>query len=406
MKLRRKQWLPLAVLFAAGLGALGLVLTAPSVETVDLPRAIPTVRVIRVEAQDRRLAVHSQGTVAPRTESVLIPEVSGRVDWVSPQLVSGGFFSEGDVLLRLDRRDHESAVVRARANLSRAEGEVEYARRDLGRRADLAERNVTSGADLDDSRRSARVREAELLEARAQLDDARRDLERTELRAPFSGRVREEKIDVGQFVNQGSNIATLYATDYVEVRLPVPDAELAFLDLPLWSPVVSDTDSPPAGMDQPVVVLSATFAGRPQQWSGRIVRTEGEIDAKSRMVNVVARVERPYERSPDDAADRPPLAVGLFVHAEISGAVAQQVLEVPRSSLRSGDQLVLVDAEGRLRLRPAELIRTEGDSALVRATLAPGERVCVSSLDIVLDGMEVAPLEVPIEEALAATGAS
>jgi RND family efflux transporter MFP subunit len=297
------------------------------------------------------------------------------------------FFEAEEPLLRIDPGDYEMARARARASLARAQGEWEHARENLARRENLAERNIASSSQLDDARRTSRVAEASLEEARVALRQADRDLARTEIRAPYAGRAREKNVDVGQFIARGSPAATLYATDYVEVRLPVPDSELAFLDLPLFGGQALEGGPP--------VSLSARFAGREHTWLGRIVRTEGEIDPKSRMVRVVARVEDPYVVS----EQRAPLAVGLFVQAEITGPVANDVLVVPRSALREDGRLLLVDAEDRIRLREAEVLRMDYEQAVVRAELKPGERVCVSPLQAAVAGMLVRPVEVPAGEA-------
>lgn len=384
MNVRRNLLAPFAVLAVALIGAVGLVVTGPEIERSPESRAAPAVRVIEVVPADVPLVVRSQGTVVPRTETALIPEISGRVVWIAPALVSGGFFEQDEALLRIDARDYEAAVARAQATLARAEGEVEFARKALGRRRDLAKRSIESGAELDDARRGAQVSEAILEDARVALEQAGRDLERTEIRAPFSGRVRDENVDVGQFASRGDQLATLYATDYVEVRLPVPNPELAYLDLPLWRQGGTEGE-------QPLVTLRADFAGRIHTWTGRVVRTEGEIDRKSRMVNVVARVTDPY--APDEGGTRPPLAVGLFVKAEIEGRSARGVLPVPRTAVRRDEELLVVDAEDRLQMRAAEVVRRERERVLVRASLQRGDRVVATSMDVVVPGMHVQPID-------------
>ena len=382
-----KVVLPVTAIAVSILGAAVLIATSSPVEGRPSERQIRPVRVLEAQPRTVQLRVLSQGTVAPRTESALIPEVSGPVIWVSPALVSGGYFEAGQVLLRIDRRDHESALERARANVASAEGEYEHARRVLERQQGLASRNVVSAAALDEAERSGRVTKAKLREERAALDQAERDLARTEIRAPFTGRVRDERVDVGQFLSRGNAFATIYATDYVEVRLPIPDHQLAYLDVPLWNR--GDLEG-----ELPEVTLSARFAGADHVWQGQIVRTEGEIDPKSRMVHVVARVEDPYAISADSS--RPPLAVGLFVNAEISGRSAEQVTLVPRSAMRDGSRLLVVDEENRLRYRDVEVLRIDRDDVLIRAGLEAGERVCISQLQTVVEGMEVRPiLEAP-----------
>lgn len=427
----RKLWLPLLVLLGAALGAYLLLVTAPEVESVSPEKAIPMVRTLDVRPGDVRMTVRSQGTVVPRTESSLVPEVSGTVVWVSPSLVSGGFFSEGDPLLRIDDRDHLAALARAEADVARTEGEAEHAVGELRRQLGLSRSNANSPAQLSNARRAQRVAEATLEAARVSLEQAERDLARCELTAPFDGRVRSEQVDVGQFVARGTPVATLYATDFAEIRLPLADRQLAFLDLPgMHEPRAGDAFGP-----GPEVRLHATFAGQEQTWTGHIVRTEGEIDAQSRMVHVIARVEDPYgtraaqaraavaaealgtgetdshaaaeagARPPEPGAGAPdeivaapggssfPLAVGLFVRAEIDGRLAEDVLVVPRSAMRDDDRLLLVDQDDRLRLRAVDVLRIDRDEVLLRSDLSPGDRVVVSPMQVVVEGMRVQPID-------------
>ncbi len=185
--------------------------------------AAPTVRVVEVAPSSVRMIVHAQGTVAPRTEVDLVPEVSGNVVWIAPNLVPGGYFEEGEPLLRIDDRDYRSAVVRARATVNRTTAEDEFARFELQRLQEMESRRLISPSDVESGMRVARVAAAALEDARAALEQAERDLSRTEVRAAFSGLVRAEQVDPGQFVSRGAPIARLYALDYLEIRLPIAD---------------------------------------------------------------------------------------------------------------------------------------------------------------------------------------
>ncbi len=385
---RLRTIVPLAVLAVCAAGAWLLVLTKPRVEVAEPEARVPRVQVIPVAPETLRLAVETHGTVRPRTESDLVPEVSGPVVQVAPNFVSGGFFEAGDVLLEIDPRDYEAALERARAALVRAESEFGRAEKELGRQRKLARRGAASTAQLDDAANAERIASAALREARAGLEKAERDLDRTRVRAPFRGRVREESVGQGQFVDRGRPIATLYATDYVEVRLPIPDRQLAYLDLPLAHE--SGIEHGPG----PAVRLHAEFAGAEHTWAGHIERTEGEIDPESRMVHAVARVENPY--APDEHG-RPPLAVGLFVRAEIEGREFADVFVLPRAALHGGDRVWLADGEGRLRERRVEVLRRDRGRVVVNAGLARGDRVVVSPLEAPVDGSRVDPVRAPAE---------
>jgi RND family efflux transporter MFP subunit len=376
-----KVLLPGAVVTLGLLLAGGLVTIRPSVATHRPVKPAPLVRAVRAEPESIRLSIRTQGSVAPRTESDLIAEVSGRITWVSPSLAAGGFLDDGEPLLRVDPRDYEVAVARAEAALTRAESQLELARRALERSLSLMKRGVASSAALDDAENAARVAEANRLEAEAMLTQARNDLERTRIHAPFEGRVRIKHVDVGQFVNRGAPVARIYAVDYAEVRLPIPDDAVAFVELPI--------DYRNEGTDghQPEVVLKAEFGGQEHRWSGRIVRTEGELDPRTRMIHAVARIEDPYGRS--DQPERPPLAVGLFVEAEIQGRRVDGVYSLPRSALRGSDRVVVVDGEGRAHLRRVVLLRRLPDRVLIRSGLEPGEQVVISPLALTVEGMRV-----------------
>ena len=389
--------LPIGILCASL--ALAVLVFASRDEIVERPQEVmaPLVRTVLVEPVEHRFAVHAQGTVVPRRESDLVPQVSGEVVWVSPDLVAGGFFEARQPLVRIDRADYEVSLESARAQVARAESEYARASKERDRQRRLAMRSVASEQNIDDAENAFRVAEASLREGLARLQQAERDLERTQLRASYAGRVRKEQIDVGQFVSRGVAVAKLYAVDYAEVRLPLPDRELAYLDLALarrpGAEAAVDRDHHAnARGSGPRVELSAEFAGRRHRWQGTVVRTEGELDPKSRMIQVVARVEDPYGVASEGA--KPPLAVGLFVEAEIEGTTASDVFVLPRSALQSGrggegDRVLVIDDDSRLRFRSVDVLRTERDQVIVGGGLQPGERVCISSLRGVTDGMRV-----------------
>jgi RND family efflux transporter MFP subunit len=425
MKRAMKILLPLVVLSLGALGAVVMIALRPAPEARPQEPVAPLVRTIRVMPQDVHFIVSAQGTIMPRRQSDLVPQVSGEVVWVSPDLAAGGFFAQGEVLLRIDPADYEAALESARANEARAESEYARARKERARQGRLADRSVASEAHIDDAENALRVAQASLREKRAQLERAERDLTRTELRAPYAGRVREKSVDVGQFVSRGQLLAKLYAVDYAEVRLPLPDRELAYLDLSLAyrsereddEPGGSEADAaaesqsaaPEPAAPGPAVSLHAEFAGRMHTWQGFIVRTEGEIDPKSRMVNVVARVEDPYGR--DTAGERPPLAVGLFVQAEIAGRLAPGAFVVPRSALRRDEadrkhRVLVVDDELRLWPREVEVLRQERERVVLGDGLLAGERVCISPLRAVVDGMRVRVQDEPGDVAPSLAGAA
>jgi RND family efflux transporter MFP subunit len=384
---------PILILSLALVLAMAIFLTRPEVETTPPEAMTPLIRVAVAEPGPVQLELRAHGTVAPRTESELVAQVSGEVIWVSPNLAPGGFFEEGEVLVRLDPRDYEAAVKAARAGIARAESQRHRARKERDRQARLAEQSAVSQARIDDTENDLRDAEAGLTEARVRLDQAERDLSRSELHAAYAGRVREEGVDIGQFVARGETLASLYATDYAEVRLPVQDRDLAYLDLP-----PSYVGLPAgAGQESPELVLRADFVGTEQEWRGRLVRTEGQIDPRSRTVTVVARVDDPYGRA--SQTPKVPLAIGLFVEAEIRGRKLADAVVLPRSALREDGTVFVVDAEGHLQTRRVNVVRAERDRLVIGGGLEKGERVCISPLRGAVAGMSVRV--VPTETSLA-----
>lgn len=393
MSLLKKILVPLLVVAVGGVVAYFVATSKPAVERETPESPPPLVTVIEARRADVPLDVASQGTVEPRTESTLVAQVAGRILSVSRDFAEGSFVRAGQTLVRIDPDDYELAVEQAQAQVASAEtrlqleeAEAEVARqewRELGR-----------GEPTALAAREPQVREARaaLESARANLAQARLHLERTTVEAPFDGRIRTKQADVGQFVSPGTPLATVFATDWAEVRLPVPKDQLAFLDLDLDR---NRTDG--AG---PEVRLSADIGGGPRTWSARVVRTGGTLDTRTRMLDVFARVDDPYGRrgsrrradgkgETGGAGDWMPLPMGLFVEARIAGKVARDAVRAPRVALRPDGRLMVVDGDDRLRFREVEVIRTEGDSVVVGSGIEEGERIPVSPLETPVDGMRV-----------------
>jgi len=382
---RRVRWLlPLGAVCVTGAVVALLVATRPQPKKAPPTPPPPTVRAEVVSPQNLQLTVVAHGTVAPRTESDLVAEVSGRVTRVAPALEAGGFFREGDELLRLDGREHEIAVASARAALALAKSEHELAEAEVRRGRKLSKRGAASSADLEQLESRAAVAQAAVDQARASLARAELDLERTVMRAPFDGRVRDRAVDIGQFVSPGTLLARIFAVDFAEVRLPIRTEELSFLDLPLGLEEI------PQEGGRPRVVLSAELGGRRLEWPAELVRAEGEIDLRTRMLGVVARVEDPYARQ---ARDHTPLPAGLFVRAEIEGRELTNVFVLPTTALRDGEKVFVVDPEFQVRIRPVEVLRHGREQVVISAGLEAGELVILSPLRFATEGMRVRVLE-------------
>lgn len=376
----KKFLTPLAIIIGGFGLAATIIMTGPSLEPQPPPSNAPMVRTWEADSQTVQMTTIAHGTVLPRTESELIPEVSGRVVGISKALVSGGFFKRGELLIEIDPLDYEVALEQARAGLASARSELDNAKRAHERQLDLARKQSTSQSQEDDALNRLRFAQASLREAMARLSKAERDLTRTKITAPYDGRVRSKRVDIGQFVNRGSQIASLYATDLAEVRLPIHDEELAFLDLPLSA----EEETPISA----TVILRARFAGQEHTWEGRVVRTEGELDPTTRMINVIAQVEDPYKQE----GNRPPLAVGLFVEAEIIGHRVDDIFVLPRSALQANNQVYLIDENNRLSFQDVSILRHVREEVYISDGIRRGDVVCISTVSNAVEGMKIRPV--------------
>lgn len=401
-----KWTLPVAVLLAALAGGRYIVSQRPEAPQFQPPQVPVSIDAIRVTPEDYRVAIRSEGTVEPRTESTLIPQVSGQIVTISPSFREGGFFEQGDVLVTLDPRDYQLAIASAEAQVAQAESALEQELAQAKVVADDWRMLGREAPELGLRKPQIAAARATLLSAQSQLERAKFDLERTRIRAPYDGQVLEKNVDVGQFVSPGTLLARVYATDYVEIRLPLSNRQLEFVDLPERF----RGETAQRGTTGPEAVIKATIGRQEWRWSGRIVRAEGAIDTRTRQLFVVAQVDDPYERGVDG---QPPLRIGQFVEAEIAGQVLANAFVLPRSALREATEVLVVDAESRLQRRPVTVAWTDSESAVITAGLEPGEVVNVTPLAVAangtlvaatIDGVPPAPRRGPPGDRVAAEG--
>ncbi len=342
---------------------LGMRQEPPKKERNDLD---PLVAVTELVLMTANFEVHSQGTVRPLTETVLGAEVSGTITRVSPIFVPGGVFQANEVLMQIDPTNYSVAVDQAVALVTQRQIEYDGAKK-LKSQGYRAESEYASAA-------------AALASAKAELVRANRNLERTSIRLPYAGIVRSKEADLGQYVGPGTRLGVVFATDYAEVRLPLTDLDLAFVDLPSASQIMASGRT-----DGPTVILTAIQKGRMESWQAKIVRTEGVIDEKSRVTYVVARIVDPYGLK----ANGKVLPVGTFVAATIQGSVAENVIRVPRRAVRGFDELVFVGEDNKIEIRNVEIIRSDSEYSYLGSGASEGERIIVSALEAPINGMSV-----------------
>jgi len=370
----KKIAVPAVILLAAVAVAAGLSAMRKPPEKKSETKPALLVEVQQIQPQDLVYQIESQGSVIPKMETSLVSEVNGLVVSVADSFVEGGFFQKGDLLVRLEQSDYLTAVKAAEAALATAVAALEEEKARV-RVAEEDWRSFQAGkAPALGLRRPqlasalAKVRSAE-----ADVERAKRDLSRTEIRAPYAGMVKGRNVDLGQFVSRGSSIGTIYGTDIAEVRLPLTDHDVAYLDF-------INAATPPQ------VLLTAQVAGKTHSWQAELVRTEGVLDERSRVIHAVAEVKNPYQLGVSGAE---PLRFGRFVKASITGRQARQVVVVPRHLLRPAEQLLVVDHTQQLQFRTVTLDRADEKQAYISAGFEKGDQILVSPVTNPLPGLKV-----------------
>ena len=370
-----KLVIPVLVIIA-GIAAAAVITSARKAPPrVDRPALGPLVEVMPVELAKVPVVVAGHGEVVAKVSVDIVPQVAGQVVKTHRSLVAGGFFRAGEVLVEIDPRDYELAVERAQAAVARAKVTLEREQAE----ADVA-REEWKGLHPDEEPTALVIREPQIRQAEAEnaaaaadLSVARLNLERTRLSLPFDGVVVSESVDVGQFVGNGSRLATVYGTDVVEVRVPLDSGEVAWFDVP----------SRRGGSGAAAEVSVGSGAARSVR-EGRVIRMEAQVDQMSRMIHVVIEVTKPYET----AAGQSALLPGTFVDVRIFGRTMEEIVAVPRYAVHDGDR-VWVFADGALQIRDVEVVRADREQTLLSSGLETGDLLIVSSLDAVTDGMKI-----------------
>jgi len=381
-----KLTLPLILIVASILVVVALVAlqnTQRAERKTETQKAV-LVDTIEAEVTSLNFTVNSQGTVRPRTETTLVAEVSGKIVSVAPEFVAGGFFRKGEVLLQIDPSDYQAGLKRAEAALA-------------SRQAKLADETARSEQALKDWRNMGKqgqpselgMRKPQMADAKANVSaaeadvqKARRDLERTQITVPYDGLVRQKAVDIGQYVSPGTRLGITFAIDTAEVRLPLTHDDLNYLELP------SETEVQSKNKSFPPVVLSTQRAGRNNQWQARIIRTEGVVDEVSRVIYAVAQVIDPYGVL--GQSHQQELKIGTFVNAEIQGLPAENVVVLPRFVLRPDNTIPVANSDNELEILSVEVLRAEPKKVYLSGGIKTGVQVITTTLDAPIPGTKLA----------------
>ncbi len=335
-----------------------------------------------VEHRSQRFVIESQGIVRPRTQTTLAAEVSGKVTSVADNFIAGGFLNEGEVLLQIDPSDYRVGVKLAEATLAsrKAQFSSEKARSEQALK-DWQRLHGNTSAANDLVLRLPQLAEAKanVSAADADLERAQRNLERTRIRMPYAGMVREKRVDIGQFVSPGTPLGVTFAVDLAEIRLPVTSQELTYINLPEFSSTSAD--------DLPIVYLRSNDKSNAAGWQARLVRSEGVVDEKSRQVYLVAQVRDPYGLLGE--SQQAPLSIGTFLSAKIEGKSVDNLFVIPRHSLTDNNQVMVISTDNTLEFRQVEVVRTTPKEIFIASGLNAGDRVISTAITAPIAGMAV-----------------
>lgn len=354
-----------------------MVMAKPEPEKKQAVEIARNIRVVTAQSGRVVLSVKTQGTVQAKQQIDLVPQVSGQVVYVSDKFVSGGLFKKGELILRLEPRDYqyqvtaaESRVTESRQVLVReqAEGALAKSEWDLLGHGEATDLTLRKPQLADAS--------AKLMAAEANLKVAILNLERTEIRAPFNGLLTTKNVDLGQYLSPGTNIGRFLSTDVLEVRLPMSSNDLAQFNF-------AGLQSGKTTLD---VTLRGRLAGHQNHWKGKIVRTEGLIDSKTRIIYVVAELRGNQRISMDG---KTPISIGQFVSAEVEGRVFESVFQLPRDVLRQGNSVLVVDENNKLQTRTVQVVESNRDFVVISGGLEDGDIICKSQLGVDVDGLLV-----------------
>jgi len=388
MKKTVKYILPLVIILISMGLAIYLLKSAPEAKRRPKKVKIPVVEVIEAAPQNYQIQLNSRGTVTPRTESTLIPEVAGSIIKISSKFRDGGFFEKGTTLLQIDPSDYELAVTTAMADeakmllaLREEEARSTQAKRDWARLGIAAEAGELAlrAPQLVSAR-------AALAAAEARVKQAKTNLERTHIRAPYAGRIVEKNVDVGQYVSPGTSLARIFAIDYLEVRLPLTDHQLAFINLP-------ETYRGGKVKGQgPDLLLTSDVGGHRYKWKARLVRAESSIDIASRQLFVIAQVDDPYK---DDGSNRPQLKIGQFVQAKIEGQLLKDVFVLPRDIISGESKLLIIDQNSCIKYREVEVLWRDKENVVLKSGLSTGDKIISTQMPYAVEGTLVKVLSAP-----------
>ncbi len=363
---------PLVVIVLGVAAAKAIIASKQPPPKTEAPARVLPVNVVTVDIGTREASLEAYGTVEPLRTLVVRPAVAGPVTAVHTNLIEGGRIDAGQTLLQIDRRDYELGVRTAEAAVLAAEADLDV---EKGSAAVAAKEWELLGSTLETDEATKRLalrepfvarRQADVSTALVRLDQARLDLERTAITAPFDAVVLSENVEVGSHVSMGSELATLVDRGTFAVEVSVPLDRLGSLK---------------KGESKASVRVAGSKAPRP----AKVVRVLGEVDREGRMARVQVAIENPLEST----SGAGPVLLGSYAMVVLPLESVGAAALIPRGALREGDMVWIMDADDQLEMRSVTVaMRRDGD-VLITAGLEAGDRVITSPIAVPLPGMRL-----------------
>lgn len=333
------------------------------------------VEVLEVERGTHRPLIVGTGTVEPAQDIVLRPQVAGRILALGDEFTPGGFVDEGEVLVRIESADFRHEVAQRESDLRQALADlaVERGRQDAARAdyeylgEDLPEDNqalVLRKPQLDAAQERVRA-------ARAAVKQAKLDVRRTTVEAPFSAQVLRRDVNVGSQVSSSDSLGRLVGLNTYWVAVELRLEKLRWITIP---------DEGEDGSQ--VLVRNRTAWPEGASRRGHIYRLVGALDGDTRMARLLVAVPDPLARKADG---EPPLMVGEFVEARIRGNEIEDVVRLDRDYVRDDDTVWTMN-DGKLNVKDVQIAVRDADYAYVTDGLEDGERVVTTNLSTVVAG--------------------
>lgn len=376
-----KKLLPIAIIAITLFLVFILTNFGPRVDPIPLEEKLPSVEVVTVTPKTFTLPVYSRGNVSPEQEITLSSEVIGTVTRISKNFVNGGYFKKGDWLVRIDPSHHEIEVANAQSQFAGARLRLEKTKAQVksGRGIELDVKRTTGLAQGKPQLEDA---QASYYAARTALKNARKKLSGTIIKAPFDGRVLTKLVNVKEYLSTGKPIAKIYATDAAELRLPLTTTQYEFVNVPQAN----------NGSEGALSLVRITDPQNRYHWEGEIIRSEGTVDPKNRLIYVVAKIKSPFS-SDATQPERPPLVAGSFVEAVIQGKTFDNIIALPRQAIHNLNEVWVVSEEDRLQVKNVDILYSDRTETYISSGLSDGDRVILSPLNIVIDNMRVNVIE-------------